>query len=58
MILWDKKLPKMLLSFFSVDNLQLDMQPTLKSSVFPSEIALGKTKFSFAHGYPLETASD
>lgn len=44
--------------FFSDDNLQLDMQPTLKSSVFPSEIALGKTKFSFAHGYPLETASD
>ena len=36
----------MLLSLSPVGRLLLGMQPTLKSSFFPSETPLGETKFS------------
>lgn len=55
-IVWNKKLPKMLLSF-SVGPVLLSMHPTLRVLCFPSEILLEKTKFSLVAGYQLEAAS-
>lgn len=47
MILWEKKLPKMTLTSFSVDHvgISVGMQPTLKSSLFPQWGSLGGNYF-------------
>lgn len=46
------------MSLLSCGYLPLGMQPPLKSSLFPDETFLEKTKFYFASGYQLETDSE
>jgi hypothetical protein len=58
---WEKKIKKTSrypdqrhTEFVSVDHPLVDMQPTLKGSLFPRESLLQKSKFPFMSGYQLE----